>query len=401
MSCSRSGAVDPMPWVTHRVGLEEHGPRAGDGPDAARRSRCWCCPDARGGPPRPRRPARRGGGRAGRRGARGVSRAATACGTDRKMLLPRPPDPGRLPGALLATRPPACALDTGERVFVGDSVACGTCGAVPARNASADLPRPDLGAGRLRPAHRGSRRRPCTRSPTVWTSLGAAMAEPLAACVHAMGARLTPTRAHVAVLGGGTIGLMLARLLVLDGRDVGVVCDRHDERRAQAEAMGALGVRRRSSAANTTLVFEAVGRTTAEQGARGPRRARAAPWCWSGAARAARTGGSSRPGSLHYDEVDVRRRLSPHARAEVDRRARGAGARRRRLAARWRGPTSSAWSSWPAPLGGADLGRARRASSWWTRRAEERRGAQAMATVSVPVCCATPELRQLTRSRSA
>ena len=137
------------------------------------------------------------------------------------------------------------------------------------------------------------------------------MAEPLAACVHAM-ARGTDA-ADVAVLGGGTIGLMLARLLVLDGRDV-VVCDRHPERRAQAEALGA---RSASALGEHDLVFEAVGR----------------PEAWEQAVAAARPGGtvvlvggcpgghhgrSSRPGPLHYDEVDVRGAFH-HTRAEVDR----------------------------------------------------------------------------------
>src|SRR5262249_21663016 len=86
---------------------------------------------------------------------------------------------------------------------------------------------------------------------------GAAMAEPLAACVHAV-RRGTDAR-DVAVLGGGTIGLMLARLLVLDDRDV-VVCDRHPERRAQAEALGADAA---EDLGEHDLVFEAVGRVEA------------------------------------------------------------------------------------------------------------------------------------------
>src|SRR5919108_4911876 len=87
---------------------------------------------------------------------------------------------------------------------------------------------------------------------------GAAVAEPLAACVHAV-ARGSDDAEDAAVLGGGTMGLMLARLLVLEGRSV-TLCDRHPERRAQAEALGARPVDELGAHA---LVFEAVGRPDA------------------------------------------------------------------------------------------------------------------------------------------
>jgi L-iditol 2-dehydrogenase len=139
---------------------------------------------------------------------------------------------------------------------------------------------------------------------------GAAMAEPLAACVHAV-ARGTDAP-DVAVLGGGTIGLMLARLLVIEGRDP-MVCDRHAERRAQAEALGA---RAATTLAEHDLVFEAVGR----------------PAAWEQAVAAARPGGTVvfvggcpsgttvelPTGPLHYDEVDLHGAFH-HTRAEIDR----------------------------------------------------------------------------------
>ena len=141
---------------------------------------------------------------------------------------------------------------------------------------------------------------------------GAAMAEPLAACVHAV-ARAGSDALGAAVLGGGTIGLMLARLLVLEGRDV-TLCDRHAERRAQAEALGARAVPTLGSGHD--LVFEAVGRVEAWQAAV----AAAAPGatvvlvggCPSGSEVALSTG------PLHYDELDVRGAFH-HSRAEVDR----------------------------------------------------------------------------------
>jgi L-iditol 2-dehydrogenase len=149
------------------------------------------------------------------------------------------------------------------------------------------------------------------RIPDGLDCAGAAMAEPLAACVHAV-ARAASPAADAAVLGGGTMGLMIARLLALEGRDV-TVCDRHPERRAQAEALGARSVARLGS---HELVFEAVGR----------------PEAWRAAVEAAAPGatvvlvggcpsGSEvtlPPGPLHYDELDVRGAFH-HSRAEVER----------------------------------------------------------------------------------
>jgi L-iditol 2-dehydrogenase len=141
---------------------------------------------------------------------------------------------------------------------------------------------------------------------------GAAMAEPLAACVHAVARAAGVAASGAAVLGGGTMGLMLARLLVLQGRSV-TLCDRHPERRAQAEALGARAVERLG---RYELVFEAVGR----------------PEAWRAAVEAAAPGATvvlvggcpggtdvSLPtGPLHYEELDVRGAFH-HDRPEVDR----------------------------------------------------------------------------------
>ncbi|OLE97573.1 MAG: hypothetical protein AUG75_06630 [Cyanobacteria bacterium 13_1_20CM_4_61_6] len=113
------------------------------------------------------------------------------------------------------------------------------------------------------------------------------------------------------MLGGGPMGLMLARLLVLAGRDV-TVADRHEERRAQAEALGARAV---EALERHELVFEAVGR----------------PEAWRAAVEAAAPGatvvlvggcaaGTEAPlptDPLHYDELDVRGSFH-HSPAEVD-----------------------------------------------------------------------------------
>ena len=233
-------------------------------------------------------------------------RAATSCGTDRKMLRHGHRILGAYP-APFGHETAGVRADTGERVFVGDSVPCGACDPCRAgRTAICRAPRWVLGAFAERIAAPAAALHPI---PDDLDFAGAAMAEPLSACVHAV-ARGTGAR-DVAVLGGGTIGLMLARLLVLDGRDV-LLCDRHPERRAQARALGA----RAAEAPDAhELVFEAVGR----------------PETWRAAVEAALPGGTvvlvggcpggtdvALPsGALHYDELDVRGAFH-HTRAEVD-----------------------------------------------------------------------------------
>jgi L-iditol 2-dehydrogenase len=234
-------------------------------------------------------------------------RAATACGTDRKMLRHGHRILGGYP-ARFGHETAGVRADTGERVLVGDSVACGACRpCLAGRAAICRAPMWVLGGFAERIAAPSAA---LHAIPDGLDFAGAAMAEPLAACVHAI-ERGTDT-ADVGVLGGGTIGLMLARLLVLEGRDV-LVCDRHPERRAQAEALGA----RASDALDEhDLVLEAVGRVEA----------------WQQAVAAARPGGTVvlvggcpsgatvtlDTGPLHYDELDVRGAFH-HTRAEIDR----------------------------------------------------------------------------------
>ncbi|HEX2106067.1 MAG TPA: alcohol dehydrogenase catalytic domain-containing protein [Solirubrobacteraceae bacterium] len=237
--------------------------------------------------------------------------AATACGTDVKMLRHGHRVLGAYP-ARFGHETAGVREDTGERVLVGDSVACGAC--APCRAGRPQLCRDMtwvLGGFAERIAAPAAALHPI---PDGLDFAGAAMAEPLAACVHAL-ARAGDGAAgatEAAVLGGGTMGLMIARLLLLDGRAV-TVCDRHPERRAQAEALGARAVQALGA---QDLVFEAVGR----------------PEAWRAAVEAAAPGATvvlvggcpagtdvSLPtGPLHYDEVDVRGAFH-HSRAEVDR----------------------------------------------------------------------------------
>jgi L-iditol 2-dehydrogenase len=237
--------------------------------------------------------------------------AATACGTDVKMLRHGHRILGGYPSRF-GHETAGVRVDTGERVLVADSVACGEC--APCRAGRPQLCRAmtwvlggfaELIAAPLAALH---------GVPDGLDLAGAAMAEPLAACVHAV-ARAGDVGAagDTAVLGGGTMGLMIARLLVLAGREV-TVCDRHPERRAQAEALGARAAP--GLPGGHDLVFEAVGRPEAWQAAA----AGAAPGatvvlvggCPGGTEVAFPTG------PLHYDELDVRGAFH-HSRAEVDR----------------------------------------------------------------------------------
>jgi L-iditol 2-dehydrogenase len=236
-------------------------------------------------------------------------RATTACGTDVKMLRHGHRVLGAYPSRF-GHETAGVRVDTGERVLVGDSVACGAC--TPCRGGRPQLCRAMTwvlgGFAETIAAPEAA----LHAIPDALDFAGAAMAEPLAACVHAVARAGAGDTGAAAVLGGGTMGLMIARLLVLEGRDV-TVCDRHPERRAQAEALGARAVERLD---RHPLVFEAVGR----------------PEAWRAAVDAAATGATvvlvggcpggtdvALPtGPLHYDELDVRGAFH-HTSAEVDR----------------------------------------------------------------------------------
>ena len=227
--------------------------------------------------------------------------AATTCGTDVKMWRHGhrvlPPYPCRFGHETAGVR-----IDTGERVLVSDSVACGVC--VPCRAGRAQICREPtwvLGgfaerivapAGALHPI------------PDALPPEAAAMAEPLAAAVHAV-ARGSDA-GDVGILGGGPMGLMLTSLLITQGRNV-TLADPHPERRMQAEALGARSTERLDD--RHDLVFEAVGRTEA----------------WRQAAAAAAPGGvvvlvggcpsgtevSFQTGPLHYEELEFRGLVPP------------------------------------------------------------------------------------------
>lgn len=233
--------------------------------------------------------------------------AATTCGTDVKMVRHGHRVLGPYPSPF-GHETAGVREDTGERVLVGDSLACGECAPCEAgRPQVCRSPRWVLGgfAERIAAPAAALHAVPAGLEPA-----GAAMAEPLAAALHAVDRGGEAD--DVAVLGGGAMGLMLARLLVLEGRTV-TLADPHPERRTQAQALGARAV---ETLGRHRLVFEAVGRAQA----------------WRAAVAAAQPGGvvvlvggcppgaevSLPTGPLHYDELELRGAFH-HSPAEIDR----------------------------------------------------------------------------------
>ena len=236
--------------------------------------------------------------------------AATTCGTDVKMWRRGHPMLTSYP-ALFGHEMAGVRQDTGERVLVGDSVACGRCRWCAAgRPQICSEPRWLFGgfAERMAAPEEALHAVPDGLEPAA-----AAMAEPLAAAVHAIArAPARPLAPDAGVLGGGPMGQMLAALLVAEGRTV-TLADRHAERRDQAAATGATTAER---LADHDVVFEAVGR----------------PEAWRDAVQACAPGGCvvfvggckggtdavlpTRP--LHYEELDLRGAFH-HSPEEVDR----------------------------------------------------------------------------------
>jgi len=233
--------------------------------------------------------------------------AATTCGTDTKMWRHGHRVLGPYPCAF-GHETAGVRADTGERVLVSDSVACGAC--APCRAKRAQICRdPTWVLGGF--AEYIEAPEPALHPiPDGLPAHAAAMAEPLAAAVHAVDRGSEAN--DVGIVGGGSMGLMLAALLIAQGRAV-TVADPHPERRAQAAELGANAAERLG---RHDLVFEAVGR----------------PEAWRAAAAAASPGAvvvlvggcpngaevAFDPGPLHYEELELRGTFH-HDRGDVDR----------------------------------------------------------------------------------
>jgi L-iditol 2-dehydrogenase len=232
--------------------------------------------------------------------------AATTCGTDVKMWRHGHPVLGPYP-CRFGHETAGVRVDTGEPVLVSDSVACDRCEPCLARRPQI-CRRPTWVLGGF--AERIAAPAAAIHAiPDGLPAAAAAMAEPLAAALHAV-ARGTGA-GDVGVLGGGPMGLMLTSLLVAQGRTV-TVAERHPDRRAQAERLGA---RTATELGSHELVFEAVGR----------------PETWRAAVLAAAPGGvvvfvggcpfgtdvMLPTAPIHYDELELRGTFH-HSYAEVD-----------------------------------------------------------------------------------
>ena len=243
--------------------------------------------------------------------------AATTCGTDVKMWRNGHPALDPYP-CRFGHETAGVRVDTGEPVLVSDSVACFTASrAWAGRPQICRRPTWVFGGFAERIAAPAGALHPI---PDGLPAAAAAIAEPLAAALHAVSRG--SDAGDVGVLGGGPMGLMLTSLLLAQKRTV-TVAERHSDRRAQAERLGA---RTATELGSHELVFEAVGR----------------PECWQAAVRATAPGGvvvfvggcplgsdvTLPAAPIHYDELELRGTFH-HSAAEVDEAL--AAARRRPL----------------------------------------------------------------------
>ncbi|HEX4672726.1 MAG TPA: alcohol dehydrogenase catalytic domain-containing protein [Solirubrobacteraceae bacterium] len=232
--------------------------------------------------------------------------AATTCGTDVKMWRHGhpvlPPYPCSFGHETAGVR-----TDDGARVLVSDSVACGRCEpCLAGRPQICRDPAWVLGGFGERIAAPAAALHPI---PEGLPFAAAAMAEPLAAAIHAV-ARGSEAE-DVGVLGGGPMGLMLASLVIAQGRSV-TVADPHPERLAQAAEIGArVGERLERHG----LVFEAAGRPDAWRQAVESALPGAVVVLVGGCPRG--TDVSLPTGAIHYDELELRGSFH-HSRDEVD-----------------------------------------------------------------------------------
>jgi L-iditol 2-dehydrogenase len=211
--------------------------------------------------------------------------AAASCGTDVKSVLRGHPSITRYParlghefaGVVESAGPGVEGVAVGDAVFCGNSAPCGECHqCLRGRESLCEDLLYLLGgfAEKLLVPERVVRRNLHPLPPGLPLAL-APLAEPLACAVHALDAVEVRPGDPVAILGAGSLGLMLCALVARAG-GAPVVLDPHEERLAEAARFGAAAtvaatrghedvarVRALTGGRGDELVIEAVGRPEA------------------------------------------------------------------------------------------------------------------------------------------
>lgn len=211
--------------------------------------------------------------------------AAASCATDVKSVLRGHPSIQSYPsplghefaGVVEAVGPGVESVAPGDEVFCGNSAPCGEC--VQCRRGNESLCEDLLYllggfAEKLLVPERVARVN-LHRLPDGLSLELAPLAEPLACAVHALDAVAIRPGDHVAVVGAGSLGLMLCGLAASAGARP-IVLDPHEERLAAAARFGAAHavlatrgpedverVRTLTGGRGAWLVIEAVGRPEA------------------------------------------------------------------------------------------------------------------------------------------
>ena len=211
--------------------------------------------------------------------------AAASCHTDVKSVLGGHPSLGPYParlghefaGTVESIGEGVTDVAPGDVVFCGDSAPCGVCHqCARGRESLCEDLQYLLGgfAEKLLVPERVARTNLHALPGGVPLRL-APLAEPLACAVHALDVVAVRPGEPVAILGGGSLGLMLCGLVASAG-GAPIVLDPHPERLEQARAFGAAGtiaatrgdedvarLRAHTQGRGAELVFEAVGRPEA------------------------------------------------------------------------------------------------------------------------------------------
>lgn len=172
-------------------------------------------------------------------------RAAGICGTDRHLFLGEfpctpPVTLGHEFAGHVVARGAGVEIAEGALVTCDPNIACGACAPCRAGRPNLCPNNVAIGLGRdggfaqfaVIPAHRA------IVLPDATDPRHAAMAEPLACCLHGTDRAAIRQGERVIVLGGGVIGLLTLQLCALAGAEAMLVT-RHPDKRALALALGA------------------------------------------------------------------------------------------------------------------------------------------------------------------